>query len=184
MKADTKVTVVMSVRLLVRGPQRHLAAVSRGGRRHHCSVDWASDSYRSSLLLTDPTCLCIFQTKNKKKHKFRFFLVSFTTTIFSQFSRPIFVRKIRLKSLNQIYRYLRTADSPVIKTTKKIEKKTAIETWSQKLASMAGLGLRIRQRMLTNCCFWYFLAIFFSKESEAKYSHFFNNMRPHYNSQF
>ena len=44
--------------------------------------------------------------------------------------------------------------------------------WSQKLASMAGLGL------------WYFLAIFFSKESEAKYSHFFNNMRPHYNSQF
>ena len=125
-----------------------------------------------------------FSNKNKKIIKFRFFSVAFTTTIFSQFSRPIFVRKICLKSLNQIYRYLRTADSPVIKTTKKDCKKLTIETWSQKLASMAGLGLRIRRRMLTNCCFWYFLAMFFSKESEAKYSHFFNNMRPHYDSQF
>ena len=28
---------------------------------------------------------------------------------------------------------------------------------------MAGLGLRICRRMLTNCFFWYFLAIFFFK---------------------
>ena len=143
--------------MLVRGPQRHLAAVSGGGRRCRCSVDWASDSYRSSLLLTDPTCLCIFQTKNKKNTNLGFFSVSFTTTFFSRFLHPIFVRKIRLKSLNQIYRYLRTADSPVIKTIKKL----TIETRSQKLDSMAGLGLRICRRMLTNCCFWYFYLYFF-----------------------
>ena len=126
----------------------------------------------------------VFFKQKTKKYKFRFFSVSFTTTFFSRFSRPIFVRKIRLKSLNHIYRYLWTAESLVIKTTKKDREKMTIETWSQKLGSMAGLGLRICRRMLTNCCFWYFLAIFFSKESEAKYSHFFNNMRPHYNSQF
>ena len=158
MKADTKLTVVMCCQIV---GKRSTAPSS--GRRHRCSVDWASDSYRSSLLLTDPTCLCIFQTKNKKKK---------ITTFFSRFSCPIFVRKIRLKSLNQIYRSLRTADSPVIKTTKKDKKKKTttkkqqqktIETRSQKLGSMAGLGLRICQRMLRNCCFWYFLAIFFSK---------------------
>ena len=168
---------------MIRSTQRHLVAVSGGGRRRRYSVDGPSDSYRSSLLLTDPTCLCIFQTKKQKNTNLGF-PVSFTTTFFSRFSRPIFVRKIRLKSLNHIYRYLRTADSLVIKTTKKDREKLTIKTWSQKLGSMAGLGLRICRRMLTNCCFWYFLAIFFSKESEAKYSHFFNNMRPHYNSQF
>ena len=38
-----------------------------------------------------------------------------------------------------------------------------IETWSQKLGGMACLGPRICRRMLTDCCFWYFLAryIFF-----------------------
>ena len=77
-----------AVRLLVRGTERHQAAVSGGGRHRRCSVDWASDSYRSSLLLTDPTCFCIFQTKNKQKNNF-FFLVSFTNNFFSQFPRPI-----------------------------------------------------------------------------------------------
>ena len=101
---------------MIKSPQRHLAAISGGGQRRRYSVDGPSDSYRSSLLLTDPTCLCIFQTK---KYKFRFFSVSFTTTFFSRFPRPIFVRKIRLKSVNHIYRYFRTDVSLVIKTTKK-----------------------------------------------------------------
>ena len=86
----------------------------------------------------------------------------FYHNFFSRFSRPILVRKIRLKSLKRIYRYLLTADSNVIKTTKKDWKELTVESWSQKFGSMAGLGTRICQRMLTYCCFWYFFfAIFF-----------------------
>ena len=48
---------------------------------------------------------------------------------------------------------------------------------------MARLGLRIRQRMVKIGCFWYFLAIFFSKKFNAKNSHFLNNLRPHFDSQ-
>ena len=101
--------------------------------------------------------------KNKQKTNLRFFSI-FYNNFFSRFSRPIFVRKIRLKSLNPTYRYLRTANSHVIKTTKKrLKKKLTIETWSQKLGTMAGFGPRICRKILTDCCFWYFLAIFFSK---------------------
>ena len=114
-------------------------------------------------LLTNPTCLCICQTKKQKKYKFRVFFSIFYHNFFLTISTSLFVRKICLKSLNQIYRYLWTADSPVVKTSKKDWKKLTIKTWSQNLGSMAGLGLKICRRMLTNCCFWYFLAIFFSQ---------------------
>ena len=103
----------------------------------------------------------MYFSNQKLKKSYSCFFLCFTTTIFSRFLRPIFVRKRRLKSLNQIYRYLRTADGLVVKTTMKDWRKLTVETWSQKLGRMAGLGLRIRQRMLTICCFWYFLAIFF-----------------------
>ena len=121
------------------GPQRHLATISCGNRRHHRRVHRASDSCSSSFLLTDPTYLCIFQTQKKNI----FFLIIF-------YSRAHFCKENTFKSLNQSYRYLQTADSLLVK------KKLSVETWSQKLNRTAGLGLRIRQRMLTNCHFWYF----------------------------
>ena len=147
--------------MLVRGPQRHLAAVSGGGRRRRSSVDWASDSYRSSLLLADPTCLCNFQTKNKKS-KFRFFSI-FYHSFFLTISMPHFCKKNTFEIFKPNLQLLTDCWQSCHQNNKERLKIMTIETLSQKLGSMAGLGLRICQRMLTNCCFWYFLAIFFSK---------------------
>ena len=57
-----------------------------------------------------------FYVKKKKKS---FLFLIFSTTIFWRFSHPIFIHKKRLKSLNHIYRYLRTAYGLVVKTTMK-----------------------------------------------------------------
>ena len=65
-KADTKLTVVMCCQIIAKRHTAPSSAVSGGGRRRRYSVDGPSDSYRSSLLLTDPSCLCIFQTNYKK----------------------------------------------------------------------------------------------------------------------
>ena len=123
MKADTKLSVLMCCQIVGKRP----TAPSSGRFRRQAGA--------AAALLTEPQTptgvvyflqirpVCVFFEQNTKKHKFRFFSVSFTTTFFSRFSRPIFVRKIRLKSLNNIYRFLRTADSPVIKTIKKDLKK-------------------------------------------------------------
>ena len=40
--------------------QRHLAAVYAGSRRRRRILDWASESWRKSLLFINPTCLWIF----------------------------------------------------------------------------------------------------------------------------
>jgi hypothetical protein len=39
MKADTKLTVVMCCHFFITGTQRHLTAISGGGRRRRCFVD-------------------------------------------------------------------------------------------------------------------------------------------------
>ena len=46
MKADKKLTAVI---FLSRGTQRHLAAISGGGRRHPRPVDWAGEMVSFSL---------------------------------------------------------------------------------------------------------------------------------------
>ena len=56
--------------LLINSTERHLAAISgtAGGCRR--PVDWVSDSWRNSLLLIIPICLCIFLLK-----KWIFFII-------------------------------------------------------------------------------------------------------------
>ena len=147
---------------MIRGLQRHLAAIFGGGRRRPRSVDRVSDSRRNSLLLRAPTCLFIFQTKNKN-FWFKFFSLSLTTTIFSRFSRPIFVRKKCLMFFNSIFTYLKTSEG-LLKITKiKDNEKTDYWTWPYWLARIANFGLWFLQRMLTISYFWYFLASFCSE---------------------
>ena len=70
-------------------------------------------------------------------------------------------------------RYLMTADSFGVNTTMKDWRTMTIKMVSQKLGRMASLGVRVRQRMLTICCLWYFFATFFQsnpRPNEAKLS--------------
>ena len=121
-------------------------------------VDWVWDSCRSSVLLTDPTCLFTFQ---KIKVLIRFFIVfyhNYLHTIFTHHycKKNIFeIFKTNLQVLTDCWR-------PCDQTKRmKGWGKLTIETRSQKLCRMAGLGLKIRRRMLTNCCSCDFLALFF-----------------------
>ena len=144
-KADRKLTVVMCCQIVAK---RHTAPSSG----HFCSVDWALDSYRSSLLLTHPTCLCIFKQKTTKKIKvfFSIFYHNFFLTIFT----PHFFKKNTFEIFKPNLQKLTECWQPCHQNNKeRLKKKLTIETLSQKLGSMAGLGLRICQRMLTNCCF-------------------------------
>ena len=74
--------------MLIRSTQRHLAAVSRGSGRCHRPVDWAWDSWRNSLLIIIPTCLCIF-LKKKKNLLFKPLIL----TILTQFKQLFSIRK-------------------------------------------------------------------------------------------
>ena len=69
----------------------------------------------------------LFFKQKTKKIKFKFFLLSLTTTIFSCFSRPIFVRKKCLKFLNPIFTYLETSEGLLTITKIEDNKKLTIE---------------------------------------------------------
>ena len=56
-------SVLRFSRCFIRGTQRHLAAISDGGRRRRRPVSWVSDSWRNSLFFRFPTCLCTFLSK-------------------------------------------------------------------------------------------------------------------------
>ena len=146
--------------------ERHLAAVSgifrnSGGGRCCCRpVDKASDSCRSNLLLKDPTYLCILQTKTRKK-LIKVFNIIFYHIFFLPVFTPHFSKKKTFEIFKQNLQVLTDCWRPCHQNNIESWKKLTVKTWSQKIGSLPGLGLRIRQKILTNCCFCYFLAKFF-----------------------
>ena len=77
---------------MIRGTQRHLAAVSAGGRRRRRPVDWPADSWRSNLLLYLTTCFCIFLSQNKKNKIIIFYIIC-NFTYFKAIQAAVFYKK-------------------------------------------------------------------------------------------
>ena len=120
----------------IKSPQRHLAAISAGGRLHRRPVDWASNSCNKSLILNTRTFYVFF------------------LNLWPQLFLTILTADFCTKKTFEIYKtnitstYKRLTFN-VIKTKLKDWTILTIEVWSQILDRMAGLGLGIRQRLLT-----------------------------------
>ena len=106
-KADIKLTVVMCCQIV---PKRSKARMFPAAASAAAALLTEPQTATGVVYFIEIRPVYVFLKQKLKMKKKSYFLVSFTTTFFSQFSRPIFVRKIRLKSLNQIYWYLQTAD--------------------------------------------------------------------------
>ena len=85
-----------AVIFLIRGTQRHLAAISGGGRRHPRPLDWAGEMVSFSLFREG---LDILLLKIKKSKKILFFLLlSWILSTFKQFKQQFSIRKNTYKN--------------------------------------------------------------------------------------
>ena len=97
---------------------------------------------------------------NKKLIKnIKVFFYMFYHNIFLSIFTPHFCKKNTFEIFKPNVQVLRDCWQAYHQYNKeRLKKQLTIGTWSQKLGNMAGLGLRICRRMLTNCCFWYFFS--------------------------
>ena len=94
MKADTKL-LLCAVIFLIRGTQRHLAAISGCSRRHPRPVDWAGEMVSFSLF-RDALDILLF---NLKKNQIKIFFNILNSTYFQAIQTAVFYQKKHLQKL-------------------------------------------------------------------------------------
>ena len=81
----------------IRSTQRHLVAISGGGRRLHRSVNLVSDSWWKRLLLSFPTCFFVFFYQKKIK-LYIFFFIILNSIYFQAIQIAVFYQKNTYKN--------------------------------------------------------------------------------------
>ena len=144
--------------MLIRSTQGHLAAVLGSSQCRRRPLDWASDSWRNSLLLTIPTCWFF----SIKKKRIWVFFITFDSNFFQAIQTTVFYKKITFKMFKcnfLMFLYLKgSCDKKIKAKGKKWSKITKIllkKTFFFKISkTFKNFGQKLKKKSCFSWCFY------------------------------